>query len=127
MTLPHLVVFASKHRFATCKSTFRNMLLLRPSSCHSATHIPISARISQLALAKWRWQRLALLPEPMHAGNTDGAHRRRERVRKGEGESMGTDAHNRCLPQFPYCSNTLLGTLSNPQQKEQLFCIYVES
>lgn len=40
ITLPHLVVFASKHRFATCKSTFRNMLLLRPSSRRSAAHIP---------------------------------------------------------------------------------------
>lgn len=29
---------------------------------------------------------------------------------------MGTDAHNRCLPQFPYCGYTLLGTLSNPQR-----------
>lgn len=31
-----------------------------------------------------RWLR-----EPMHAGNTDGAHRRRERVRKGEGGEYG--------------------------------------
>lgn len=63
------------------------MLLLRPSSRRSAAHIPISAQISQLALAKRQWQRLALLPKPMHAGYTDGADRRRRREREGELES----------------------------------------
>lgn len=46
----------------------------------------------------------------------------KERAR-GKEESMGTDARSRCLPQFPYCGNTLLGTLSSPQQKELLFSI----
>ncbi|KAI9535522.1 hypothetical protein NQZ68_003076 [Dissostichus eleginoides] len=40
---------------------------------------PISAQISRLALAKRQWQRLVLLPKPMHAGYTDGVDRRRHR------------------------------------------------
>lgn len=42
----------------------------------------ISAQISQLALAKRQWQRLLLLPKPMHAGYTDGADRRRHREKE---------------------------------------------
>lgn len=50
---------------------------------------------------------------------TEGdADERRVRKKSGGVGSAGTDAHNRCLLQFPYCSRTPLGIRSNQRQKD---------